>query len=105
MNEPVEMQSWRDVKAAAKFLSRREQTIALVCDLCDRDLVYVRIRDLKVIEWASRWFGCDCPERARLTLSDTHRVIDGILGQGRSGLASCRTVDDVRVEAWGEAAP
>lgn len=98
-------QTWRDVNAAAKFFSRSDRVVALVCEHCDRDLVYVRIRDLKVVAWASKWFGCDCHDRARLTIDDTRRIIDGILGAGRSGLASCRTVDDVRLEAWGDAEP
>lgn len=96
----IELQTWKDVNAAAKFVSRREQVIALVCDCCDRDLVYVRIRDLKVLAWASHWFGCDCADRPRLALPETHRIIDGILGSQRSGLATCRTVNDIRIEAW-----
>jgi hypothetical protein len=96
----TEIQTWRDVNAAARFVSRREQIIALVCDVCDRDIVYVRIRDLQQLAWASKWFGCDCAQRRRLTLEGTRFVVEGILGSRRSGLATCRTVEDVRIEAW-----
>ncbi len=99
----TQSQAWREFHGQARGVSFRDQVIALVCDRCDRDLVYVRIRALQAIGWVSRWFGCDCLDREPMSMSHSHKIIDGILGSGRSGLASCRTVDDVRIEVWGEA--
>jgi hypothetical protein len=72
---------------------RRRRIVALVCTVCDRDLVYletIREEEGWVLDfWLSRWFGCDCPHRTRLSHDDTWTIIK---------------VNDTmyeRVESWG----
>jgi hypothetical protein len=70
---------------------------ALVCTRCGNDLVYVELaasrwdsqRRLRLDRWHSVWFGCDCPERPRLSFADTYGIVE--TGGGH----------ETKVERWG----
>jgi hypothetical protein len=65
-------------------VSRRRRWYVIVCIGCERDLVFVhtvRENGLRVQDrWASRYFGCECPDRPRLVGEDTWNIV--LTGRG-----------------------
>ena len=84
-----ERQQWQQAMGARRSIRcGREQTVALVCKECGRDLVYVHTSDGAQSGWASKWFGCNCAEREPLTVASTFEIV------------ARRASRDIRVEAW-----